>query len=123
MGQKRKTKQTPANISITGGVKGVGNVVGNESQSNVSTTTPVVKPSSSSGRSSGQLAWGRVAAFLIVLVSIFAAVGVFVRLLEGFNALLVVQLVLAALLAALGISGFLKPSLFVDLFGKLFGRK
>jgi hypothetical protein len=122
MSPKRKTKQAPANISITGDVKGVGNVVGNESQSNVSISTSAQK-SAANHKSNVIVLWSRLVAFLLGLVGILAATGVFVRLLEGFDALLVVQLVLAGLIAALGISGFLKPILLVDLFGKLFGKK
>lgn len=121
MSPKRKTKQPPANISISGGVKGVGNVVGNESQSNVSISSPVEK-TISKRNSSTQLVWVKVAAFLVALAGVLATVGLFVRLLQGFDAILVAELVLAALIVALGISGFLKPSMLVDLFGRLFGK-
>ena len=48
MSPKRKTKQPPVNISIGGNVKGIGIVVGNESQSHVTVSTSAEKPDSSS---------------------------------------------------------------------------
>lgn len=123
MSPKRKSKSN-SSISVTGGVKGVGNVVGNDSQSNVSiSSTPEQSPSTRSGYKGRNVLWTRLAAFLLALFGILIAVGLFIRILEEFNPLLVAQLVLAGLVAALGISGFLKPSLFVDLFGKLFGKE
>ena len=121
MATKRKKKEQTG-ISIHGGVRGTGNVVGNESQSNVSLTGTGEAPSRRRG-SSAQLVWSRAAAFLLALLGILVSVGLFIRLLDGFEPWLVVQLVLAALIVALGISGFLKPSLLVDLFGTLFGKK
>jgi hypothetical protein len=123
MSPKKKSNQPPSNISVKGGVKGVGNVIGNNSQSNV-TTPPITQKSSSPRRRSGTPSvWVKIAGFLTALAGIYTAVGLFVRLLEGYDALLVAQLVIAGLVAALGISGFLKPGLFVDLFGKLFGKR
>lgn len=122
MSPKRKTKQPPANISITGGVKGVGNVVGNESQSNVTVSSPTEAPASSL-RSSGQSIWGRAVAFLVTLSGIFVAAGIFVRLLEGFDAIMVAEFVLAGLISALGITGVLKPKILTELFGKMLGKK
>jgi len=61
MSPKRKTKQPPANISIGGGVKGIGIVVGNESQSHVTVSTPAQKNPSSSRP---QTVWGIVVRLL-----------------------------------------------------------
>lgn len=122
MSTKRKTKQPPANISITGGVTGIGNVVGNDSQSNVSVSAQPEK-SSQIRKPGSHLLWARLFAFILALAGILAMVGLFVHLLAGFNALLVLEFVLAALLTALGVSGYLKPNLLADLFGKLFGKQ
>jgi len=121
MSPKRKPKKETS-ISITGGVKGIGNVIGNDSQSNVSISATPEK--SSSDRDTGKnVLWPRLITFLVALIGILVAVGLFVRLLQGFNTLLVAELVLAGLVSALGISGFLKPSLLVELFSRLFGKK
>lgn len=122
MSPKRKTKQSPANISIGGEVNGIGNVVGNDSQSNVSVSTPV-EGSSSTRKLNSQMLWVRLLAFLVALAGILVMVGLFVRLLAGFDVLLVVELVFVGLISALGISGFLKPKMLADLFGKLFEKK
>lgn len=119
MSPKRKAKQPPASISIGGNVKGIGIVIGNNSKSDVS----VSSATSSSRHSASRMLWSRLAAFLIALVGVFAAVGVFVRLLKGFDSLLVAELVLAGLVSALGVSGFLKPEILADLFGKIFDKK
>jgi len=122
MSPKRKPKQPPANISITGGVKGVGNVIGNDSQSDVSLSA-APEDSSSTLKSNSQLLWIRLLAFLLALAGILAMVGLFVRLLEAFESFLIVELVLAGLISALGISGVLKPKMLADLFGKMLGKK
>ena len=122
MSPKRRTKTKPENLSITGGVKGIGNVVGNNSHSNVSvpagvTETPVKR---SMGK---KYMWGRLISFLFAFIGILASTVLFIRLLDGIDALLIIQLVLAALVSAMGVSGFLKPELLVDLLGRLFGKK
>ena len=122
MSQKRKSKQVPANISITGGVKGIGNVVGNDSQSNV-TLSKTQENTSPTRKSSSQLLWSRLFAFILALAGILALVGLFTRLLAGFDAVLIVELILAGLISALGVSGLLKPQALADLFIKIFAKK
>lgn len=122
MSPKRKAKEPPASISISGGVKGIGNVIGNESQSNVSVST-AQESSSSTRKSKIPLLWVRLLSFLATLAGSLLLIGLFVRLLEGFDAALIVEFALAGLVCALGISGVLKPQLLADLFGKLIGRK
>ncbi len=123
MSQKRKPKKSPPNISITGGIKGIGNVVGNDSQSKVSISTSQNTSSVSTKSSSQVLLWSRLFAFVLVLAGTLALVGIFVRLLKGFDAFLVVELVLVGLISALGVSGLLKPQMLADLISKIFGKK
>lgn len=123
MSKKRKAKQTPADISITGGVKGIGNVVGNKAQSKVMVSNQGKNSRLSRRASNVSPLWIRISAFLITLVSVFFAVSLFLRLLDNDDVLLGAQLVFACLLVAMGISGFLKPNLFADLFAKLLGKK
>ena len=123
MSEKRKAKQPPATISITGGVKGVGNVIGNDSQSNVSLSTSQDGSSSTRKSSSQLLLWSRLFASILALAGILALIGIFVRLLEGFDAVLVAEFVLAGLISALGISGVLKPKMLGDLLGKILEKK
>ena len=47
MNRKHKIRQQPANISIGGNVKGIGIVVGNDSQSNMTVSIPDQKSSPS----------------------------------------------------------------------------
>lgn len=122
MSQKRKSKQPPANISITGGVKGIGNVIGNDSQSNV-TVSETQENTSPTRKSSSHLLWSRLFAFILALAGILAMVGLFIRLLAGFDAVLIVELILAGLISALGVSGLLKPQALADLFTKMFAKK
>ncbi len=122
MSQKRKSKLPPANISITGGVKGIGNVIGNDSQSNV-TVSEIQKNTSPTRKSSSHLLWSRLFAFVLALAGILAMVGLFIRLLAGFDAVLIVELILAGLISALGVSGLLKPQALADLFTKMLAKK
>ena len=122
MSQKRKPTEPPANISITGGVKGIGNVIGNDSQSNV-TLSETQENISPTRKSSSQLLWSRLFAFILALAGILAMVGLFIRLLAGFDAVLIVELILAGLISALGVSGLLKPQALADLFTKMFAKK
>jgi len=126
MTTKRKTtKEKPAgSISIGGDVGGTGNVVGHGSSSHVSirneagqaAKTPAQTPSRE------RTMWVRLAAFLLALVGILAAVALFARLLQGFDAPTAAELVLAALVAALGLSGTIKPQALAALLAKLAGK-
>jgi hypothetical protein len=66
--------------------------------------------------------WVRLAAFLLALVGILAVFALFARLLQGFDAPTAAELVLAALVAALGLSGTIKPQALAELLAKLVGK-
>jgi pheromone shutdown protein TraB len=122
MSPKLRKRTKPDSISIAGGVKGIGNVVGNNSHSDVSmstgaTETPVKRSMV------GKYTWGRLISFIVAFIGILASTMLFILLLDGVEAWLIIQIVLAALVSAMGISGFLKPELLVDLLGRLFGKK
>jgi hypothetical protein len=130
-------KRTPAvkapgnqgDISIGGDVGGTGNVVGHGSSSNVQVNqppekarTPRHRPSSQRKGAQERLTWVRLLAFLLALAGTLAAIAIFVQLLQAIEAWAVVQFVLAAIVAALGISGTIKPQAVVDLLAKMLGK-
>jgi len=131
-----KSKQTPSRRSspqgkkadlTTGNVSGIGNVIGHNSQSHVriEVNHPAEKLTSPSERPTGKnsLLWLRLAAFLVALAGILGALGLFIRYSGTGDVWMLVQLALMALLAALGVSGVIRPQALVDLFLHLFGKK
>jgi hypothetical protein len=122
-----KTQENSGSISITGGMSGIGNVVGHGSSSNV-TISNAEKDAISSPRSflhkkKRQVTiWVRLVAFLLALVGTLTSIAFFMRLLVSVDVVSVVELVLVAIVAALGISGTIKPQAVVDLFSKLAGK-
>lgn len=126
---KGPTPTNQGNISIGGNVSGTGNVVGHGSSSNVKIPDSGAGGTSSKQRSSAQkksaqnrLLWIRLIAFLLALAGTLAAILTFVRLLQAVEVWAVVQLVLVAIVAALGISGTIKPQAIVDLLAKIQGK-
>lgn len=130
--KKRTPARVPGNqgdISIGGSVSGTGNVVGHGSSSNVQVNQPPEKapaprhrPSSRRKGAQERLTWVRLLAFLLALVGTLAAIAVFVQLLQAVEAWALVQFALAAIVAALGISGTIKPQAVVDLLAKMLGK-
>lgn len=121
--------KTSGNINIRGDVRGTGNVVGYNSRSHVTINhVPSLegpKPRSYSNprtRSKIALLWIRLAAFLVALAGVLLLLALFTRLLQSVEAWLVMQAILAAILAALGISGVIRPQALVNLFMRLFGK-
>jgi len=118
--------EQPGDISIGGSVSGTGNVVGHGSSSKITQPTALpTRRSRASKLEEGQkssLLWVQLFAFLFALSGILAAIVVFVRLLQAVEAWALIQFVLAAIVAALGISGIAKPQSVVHLLAKMFGK-
>lgn len=130
--KKRTPAKTPGSqgdISIGGPVGGIGNVIGHGSSSSVQVNPPPEKapaprrpPSAQRKSARERLMWVRLLAFLLALAGTLAAIAVFAQLLQAVEAWAVVQFVLAAIVAALGISGTIKPQAVVELLAKMLGK-
>lgn len=124
---KKRLPHEQSSISINGSVNGTGNVVGHGSSSNVHVVDSAAdKPRSQPvprQSASGRLMWVRLAAFLLALAGILATIAVFARLLQTVESWAVVQFALAAIVAALGISGTIKPHAVVDLLAKIIKKE
>ncbi len=67
--------------------------------------------------------WVRLVTFLIAVAGLLGMVTIFMRLLQSVETWALVQLVLATIVAALGISGTIKPQAVVELLAKLLGKE
>lgn len=118
--RKKQPQKSPADISV-GNIKGIGNVIGHESSSHVQIQIDSVPKSSQKMRAPWQ--WVRLVTFLIAVAGLLGMVTIFMRLLQSVETWALVQLVLATIVAALGISGTIKPQAVVELLAKLVGKE
>ena len=119
---RRASPAQEPSIRITGDVKdNIGVVIGGGS-ADVQINSPAARPAPPRSNTA-RLLIARVAALLLGVTGILAAVALFIRLSAGFDPLTTLLLVLAALIAVLGVIGALKPESVYQLFKGILERR
>ena len=124
MGKKRKARvnDSQANISIDGEVKGIGNVIGHGSRSNVEISANEYEQKDRLENNSNQPMWFRVVGFLIGLIGGFLYIALFIKQLNNFSVEDIILLVISVIVAVLGTIGVIRPESVAKIFLRILGK-
>lgn len=124
MDKKRKTRinDSQSNISIEGEVKGIGNVIGHGSRSNIKIDANEDEQKDRLENENNRSRWFQVIGFLLGLIGGLFSIALFIKQLTTFSVEGIILLVISLIIAVLGTIGVIRPESVAKIFLRILGK-